>query len=335
MGVMSNTCRQVLVTGGAGFIGSHFIRLLRAERSEWSVVNFDLLTYAGNLARVADLAMDEGYQFVQGDITDRDAVTAAMQGCDAVVHFAAESHVDRSIHDSGPFLSTNVIGTQVLLDACRDVGSVMRFVHVGTDEVYGSLPLDEPGQKFTETSSLQPRSPYAASKAAADMLVLACHATWHLPAVVTRCSNNFGPYQHPEKIIPRFVTNLLNDRKVPLYGDGLNVRDWIHVEDHVEAILMALESGVAGEIYNIASGNESSNLELTRELLELLGHNESMIEWVPDRPGHDRRYALDASKSRKHFGWSPRRSAWPLALKETVTWYREHERWWRPLLGND
>lgn len=332
MGPMSNTCRRVLVTGGAGFIGSYFIRLLRAQRSGWSVVNFDLLTYAGNPARTTDFSADEGYRFVQGDVTDRAAVTAAMAGCDTVVHFAAESHVDRSIHDAEPFVSTNVIGTQVLLDACRDIGNVTRFVHVGTDEVYGSLPLDEPDQRFTEMSLLQPRSPYAASKAAADMLVLAHHATWHLPVVITRCSNNFGPYQHPEKVIPRFVTNLLDGRKVPLYGDGLNVRDWIHVEDHAEALLRVLESGSPGEIYNIAGGNEHSNLEMTRMVLEALGYGEDMIDWVADRPGHDRRYALDTTKIREMLDWSPRRSQWPDALRETIAWYRQHETWWRPLL---
>lgn len=329
---MRNTCRRVLVTGGAGFIGSHFIRLLREQRSRWSVVNFDLLTYAGNPARTTDFSEDEGYRFVQGDVTDRAAVTAAMAGCDTVVHFAAESHVDRSIHDAGPFVSTNVIGTQVLLDACRDIGSVTRFVQVSTDEVYGSLPLDESDQRFTETSLLQPRSPYAASKAAADMLVLAYHATWHLPVVITRCSNNFGPYQHPEKVIPRFVTNLIDGRKVPLYGDGLNVRDWIHVEDHAEALLCVLESGSSGEIFNIAGDNEHSNLEMTCMVLEAMGYGKDMIDWVADRPGHDRRYALDTTKIRGMLGWSPRRSQWPNALRETIAWYRQHETWWRPLL---
>jgi dTDP-glucose 4,6-dehydratase len=322
---------RILVTGGAGFIGSNFVRFLREHRPRWHIVNYDALTYAGNPMNLADLNSDPHYTFVHADIRDRGAMTTALDGCGAVVHFAAESHVDRSINDSGPFISTNVQGTQVLLDACRDVGSVQRIVHVGTDEVYGSLPLDRPDQRFTEESPLRPNSPYAASKAAADLLVLAYHRTHGSPVIVTRCSNNFGPYQYPEKVIPLFVTNLFDGQKVPLYGDGLNVRDWLHAVDHCEALVRVLEDGRPGEIYNIGGDNERSNLELTKTILDLLDQDDDMIEPVKDRPGHDRRYAIDAAKINAELGWAPTRSAWPQALAETIDWYRAHEPWWRPL----
>lgn len=326
--------RTVLVTGAAGFIGSNFVHFLRAQRPDWSVVGYDALTYAGNRASLADLDDDPNHRFVHADIRDRAAVVEALQGCDAVVHLAAESHVDRSIADAGVFVSTNVLGTQTLLDSCLEVGTVERFVHVGTDEVYGSLPLDRPDLRFSESSPLQPRSPYAASKAAADLMALAGHSTYGLPVTVTRCSNNFGPYQYPEKVIPLFVTNLFDGHRVPLYGDGRNVRDWIHVEDHCEALLVVLENGRAGEIYNVGGDNERSNLELTHTLLELLGLGPDMIEMVADRPGHDRRYAIDASKLRDRLGWTPSRSAWPGGLRDTIEWYRAHEDWWRPLQAN-
>jgi dTDP-glucose 4,6-dehydratase len=331
---MNNDGSRILITGGAGFIGSNFVRFLRERRPQCRVINYDALTYAGNPANLADLARDRHYTFVHADVRDRAAMTTALVGCDAVVHFAAESHVDRSINDSGPFVSTNVLGTQVLLDACRDAGCVQRFVHVGTDEVYGSLPLDRSDLRFTEASPLRPNSPYAASKAAADLLALAYHRTFGLPVTVTRCSNNFGPYQYPEKVIPLFVTNLCDGLKVPLYGDGLNVRDWIHVSDHCEALLRVLDDGRPGEIYNIGGDNERSNLELTRTILELLDRGEDMIEPVADRPGHDRRYALDATKIGTELGWAPTRSAWPQALTETIEWYRANEPWWRPLKAN-
>jgi dTDP-glucose 4,6-dehydratase len=328
---MSHSQRRILVTGGAGFIGSNFIRFVLTERPEWSIVNLDALTYAGNLENLRDVESDPRYRFIHGDIRVRETVRRVMDGCDAVVHFAAESHVDRSILDSGPFVSTNVHGTQVLLDVCRELGSVERFVHVGTDEVYGELPIDRPELKFTETTPLQPNSPYSASKAASDMLALAYHHTFDLPAVVTRCSNNFGPHQYPEKVIPLFVSNLIDDLRVPLYGDGRTVRDWLHVSDHCEAILAVLERGRTGAVYNIGGDNERSNLELTHTILDLMDKGRDMIEPVPDRLGHDRRYAIDASRIRDELGWQPTRSAWPDALAETIDWYRANEAWWRPL----
>ncbi len=328
---MSTDIKKVFITGGAGFIGSNFIRYLRAERPDWHLVNYDALTYAGNPANLADLADDNHYCFIHANICDREAVVEALLGCDAVVHLAAESHVDRSIADCTPFISTNVGGTQTLLDACRQVGEIRKFVHVGTDEVYGSLPLDRPELSFVEDSPLQPRSPYAASKAAADLLALAYHETFEVPVAVTRCSNNFGPYQYPEKVIPLFVTNLIDGKTVPLYGDGLNVRDWLHVVDHCEALLAVLERGRPGQIYNIGGDNQQSNLELTRTILGLLDCGDEKIQRVPDRLGHDRRYAIDAGKIKGELGWSPKRSTWPDALAETVEWYRANEQWWRPL----
>jgi dTDP-glucose 4,6-dehydratase len=325
--------RTLLITGGAGFIGSNFVRLVLQQRTNWRIVNFDALTYAGNLANLSDIEDDARYSFIHADIRDRKAVEKAIaaHSCETVVHFAAESHVDRSIMDSGPFVSTNVMGTQVMLDAARQSGIVNRFVHIGTDEVYGELPLERTDLKFTEETPIQPNSPYSASKAAADMLALAYHHTFKMNVVVTRCSNNFGPYQYPEKVIPLFVTNLIDEKKVPLYGDGKNVRDWLHVIDHCEAILAVLERGEPGEVYNIGGNNERSNNELTRMILKCTGHGENMIQPVPDRLGHDRRYAIDASKIKRELGWQPTRSAWPQALQETVDWYRGHEDWWRPL----
>jgi dTDP-glucose 4,6-dehydratase len=258
------------------------------------------------------------------------AVRGVMAGCAAVVHCAAESHVDRSIEDAAPFVTTNVLGTQILLEAARDAG-IERFVMVSTDEVYGSLPLERSDLRFDEASPLAPRSPYAASKAAADVMALAYHHTFDLGVTVTRCSNNFGPYQFPEKVIPLFVTNLIDGKKVPLYGDGLNVRDWIHVEDHCEALVAILERGRPGVAYNVGADNERSNQELTHAILDLMGAPRSMIEPVADRPGHDRRYAIDASRLAEELGWRPSWSRWPEALESTIRWYREHEAWWRPL----
>jgi dTDP-glucose 4,6-dehydratase len=319
---------KILITGGAGFIGSNFVRFVREVRPKVKIVNLDKLTYSGNLDNLADIPADERYRFVAGDICDRALVDKLLADRPAVVHFAAESHVDRSIMDSGPFVHTNVLGTQVLLDAAVR-HKVPRFVHVSTDEVYGSLPLERPELKFTEDTPIQPNSPYAASKAASDLLVRAFHETFGLNTSITRCSNNFGAYQFPEKVIPLFVTNLVEGRKVPLYGDGKNVRDWLHVEDHCEAILTVLEKAAAGSVYNIGGNNERSNLELTNSILSLMGKGNEMIEYVKDRLGHDRRYAIDASKIRKDLGWQPTRSAWPAALEKTVRWYVDHPQWWK------
>lgn len=325
--------RHLLVTGGCGFIGSNFVRFVLTHRPDWRVTNLDCLSYSGNLENLADLEGDARYEFVRGDIRDRELVEKLVDRCDAVVHFAAESHVDRSIMDSRPFVETNVLGTQTLLEAARkhvgEGGGGKRFVHVSTDEVYGSLPLDRPDLKFTEATPLHTNSPYSASKAGSDLLVGAYHHTFGLDAVITRCSNNFGPYQFPEKVIPLFVTNLIEGKKVPLYGDGKNVRDWLHVDDHCEAVLTVLEKGRSGEVYNIGGNNERSNLELTHAILQIMGKGSQMIQPVADRLGHDRRYAIDASKIRRELGWAPTRSAWPRALEQTVEWYVKNTRWWQ------
>ena len=322
--------QHVLVTGGSGFIGSNLVRFLLSQRPDYHITNLDALTYAGNPDNLADVAQHPNYRFVHGNILDRALVESLLSDCDAILHLAAESHVDRSISDSRPFLESNVLGTQTLLDAARTVwgsDSSHRFLQVSTDEVYGSLPLDQPELKFTEATPIHTSSPYSASKAASDLLVNAYHQTHGLNTVITRCSNNFGPYQFPEKVIPLFVTNLLAGKQVPLYGDGQNVRDWLHVEDHCEALVTVLEGGRAGQVYNIGGDNERSNLELTHTILELMGKDVSCIEPVADRPGHDRRYAIDASKIAAELHWQPTRSAWPNALQLTVNWYCEHVTW--------
>ncbi len=320
---------RIVVTGGCGFIGSNYVRHLLATDPTVTIVNLDKLTYAGNPENLADLAADPRYQFVHGDIAHADAVDRALSGgADAIVHFAAESHVDRSILDSGPFMRTNVLGTQVLLDAVRR-HRVPRMVHVSTDEVYGSLG---PTGASNEDSPLVPNSPYAASKAAADLLVRSYVRTYGVPAIVTRCSNNYGPYQFPEKLIPLFITNLLRDEPVPVYGDGLQVRDWIHVQDHCAAIDLVRRCGRSGDIYNIGGHCEKTNLELTHLLLDILDRPRSLIRFVADRPGHDRRYALDCSKLERELGWRPT-IAFEQGLRDTVRWYREHEAWVRPLVA--
>ena len=317
--------RTVLVTGGAGFIGSNFVRLLRRERPQWTVVNLDKLTYAGNAESIADLRGDEKHVFVRGDIANAELVEHVLRdrAVDAIVNLAAESHVDRSILGPGIFVETNVSGAQVLLECARQA-KVRRFVQVSTDEVYGSLGA---AGKFSETSPLRPSSPYSASKAAADLLALAYGHTFGLDVVVTRCSNNYGPYQFPEKLIPLMIANALEDKKLPVYGDGQQVRDWIHVEDHCRALLLVLEQGRAGEIYNVGSDNESPNLEIVRGLLQILGKGRELIEHVKDRPGHDRRYAIDAGKARAELGWSPR-IAFADGLQKTVAWYLQNRGWW-------
>ncbi len=323
---------HILLTGGCGFIGTNFVRFVLEQRPDLRVTNLDALTYSGNAESLRDLEGEPRYRFVHGDIRDRALVDGLVREVDAVVHMAAESHVDRSIQDASPFVSTNVGGTQTLLDAVRSSasdGHEVRFCYVSTDEVYGQLPLDRPDLKFTEQTPLNPSSPYAASKAAGDLLCGAYRHTFGLDIVITRCSNNFGAYQFPEKVIPLFVTNLMEGEPVPLYGDGRNVRDWLHVLDHCEAVLTVLERGEAGEVYNIGGNNERSNLELTREILRIMGKGDEMIRHVPDRLGHDLRYAIDASKIKRELGWEPTRSAWPGALEETVRWYQDHEDWWR------
>ena len=315
---------RLLVTGGAGFIGSNFVHYVHRVMPDVTLVTLDLLTYAGNLANLAALEGSPRHRFVLGDIADRRMVNDLMaEGFDAVVHFAAESHVDRSIEDASAFVRTNVLGTHVLLDAARRHG-VGRFVHVSTDEVYGSLG---PEGRFQEDSPLKPTSPYAASKAAADLLVLASTRTYGFPAIVTRCSNNYGPYQFPEKLIPLFITNALEDKPLPLYGDGLHVRDWIYVEDHCAALHAILTRGRLGEIYNIGANGEMSNRALTATILRELGKPESLIRYVEDRPGHDRRYAIDATKLRSELGWAPAagNAEW---LAVTVRWYLENRSWW-------
>jgi dTDP-glucose 4,6-dehydratase len=317
---------NVLVTGGCGFIGSNLVRLLRAERPDWTVVNLDLLTYAGNLENLSDLEGDGGHVFVRADIGDRERVEALLgqYRIDSVLHLAAESHVDRSILGPELFVRTNVLGTQVLLEACHRK-KVGRFVMVSTDEVYGSLG---PTGAFTETSPLQPSSPYSASKASADLLALAFHHTFGLDVVVTRCSNNYGPYQFPEKLIPLMVVNALHDEPLPVYGDGGNVRDWLHVEDHCQALLAVLERGRAGEVYNIGGGAEQRNIDLVKLLLAALRKPESLIRFVQDRPGHDRRYAIDPSKIRGELGWNPGRT-FRQGLEATVRWYVDNPDWWK------
>jgi dTDP-glucose 4,6-dehydratase len=313
----------LLVTGGCGFIGSNFVRHLLAADPAVAVVNFDALTYAGNLANLADLAGHPRYTFVKGDITDWAAVRAAMgRGVTDVINFAAESHVDRSIQDSGPFVRTNVIGTQILLDAAREYG-VKKYVQVSTDEVYGSLG---PTGAFTEETPLAPNSPYSASKAGADQLVRAYYHTFGLPAVITRCSNNYGPYQFPEKLIPLFVTNLLKDEPVPVYGDGMQVRDWIHVLDHCTGVEAAWRKGQPGEVYNFGGRCEKPNLELTHLLLDLLGKPRTLIRYVHDRPGHDRRYAIDCTKAERELGWAPK-VPFEKGLRETIDWYKANAGW--------
>lgn len=313
----------ILVTGGCGFIGSNFVRRVLRDNADIRVINLDLLTYAGNPENLRDVANNPRYSFIHGEICDAALVRSTMRrGVDAVVNFAAESHVDRSIHDSGPFVRTNVIGTQVLLDAAREYG-VKRFVQISTDEVYGSL--DASGL-FTEGSPLAPNSPYSASKAAADMLVRSYHQTYGLPAIITRCSNNYGPYQYPEKLIPLFITRLSRGESVPVYGDGKQVRDWIHVDDHCAAVERVLRQGQAGEVYNIGGRCELTNLQLTHELLAALDKPPSLIQHVTDRLGHDRRYAIDCSKIERELGWRPRMS-FTEGLRMTVAWYLEHQAW--------
>jgi dTDP-glucose 4,6-dehydratase len=319
---------RILVTGGAGFIGSHYVRTLLSAGGSGAVTGvtvLDKLTYSGNRANLDPVAGDTRLTFVQGDICDGDIVDEHMSGHDTIVHFAAETHVDRSIRGAAPFVVTNVLGTQTLLEAALR-HRVARFVHVSTDEVYGSIA----DGSWTETWPLEPNSPYSAAKAGSDLIALAYHKTHRLDVVVTRCSNNYGPYQFPEKVIPLFVTNLMDGKPVPLYGDGGNVRDWLHVSDHCTGIQLALEKGRAGEVYNIGGGLELTNKELTARLLEACGAGWDMVEPVPDRKGHDRRYSLDISKAARDLGYTPA-VGFDEGLADTVAWYRDNRAWWEPL----
>ena len=318
---------KLLVTGGAGFIGSNFIKYWLQNHPTDKIINFDKLTYPGNLENLSDLENNPNYAFVQGDICDAETVLKNMEGVDIVVHFAAESHVDRSIMEPAAFVMTNIVGTQVLLDAALK-NNIKKFHHVSTDEVFGHLSLDDQ-EKFNENTPYDPRSPYSASKASSDHLVRAYHKTYGLPITITNCSNNFGPYQFPEKIIPLAITNVLEGKKIPIYGDGLYVRDWLYVEDHCRAIDAVLENGKTGETYCVGGLTQDiNNLEVAKKIIKILGKDENMIFFVKDRPGHDRRYAIDWSKIKKELSWEPLHSfdEW---LESTVNWYKKNEAWWK------
>jgi dTDP-glucose 4,6-dehydratase len=320
---------KLLITGGAGFIGSNFVRYALTRWPDCRVVVLDKLTYAGNLANLRGVLESERVTFIHGDICNFDTASAAMAGCDAVFNFAAETHVDRSILDAGDFIRTDVEGTRVLLEAAR-LHDIRRYIQISTDEVYGDIPMDE---RATESYPLRPRSPYAASKAAGDLMVHAYHTTYGLNTIITRASNNFGPYQHPEKLIPLCITNALEGQPLPIYGDGLQQRDWLYVEDHCAALALILEVGEPGEVYNIGVGTERPNLEVVSKIIALTGAEASLIRHVPDRPGHDRRYALDATKLRT-LGWQPRWS-FDDALLLTVRWYQSHPDWWHTIKSGD
>jgi len=321
---------KLFVTGGAGFIGSNFIRHILGIGRDFAVVNYDKLTYAGNLANLESVAHHPNYEFVKGDICDAAAVEAAMRGCDAVIHFAAESHVDRSIYEPAPVIQTNITGTFILLEVARKI-SVSRFVHVSTDEVYGDIPA---GVFADETFPLQPSSPYSASKAGADLLVRSYVRTYKCPAVITRSSNNYGPYQFPEKFVPLIISNAFSNKALPVYGDGRQQRDWLHVEDNCRGILTVLEKGKIGEVYNIGGQGLEENLTMARRILELTGKPESLLSYVQDRPGHDRRYALDCKKIQSELGWKPLISLED-GLRQTIDWYKNEEGWLDGVRGGE
>lgn len=318
---------KILVTGGAGFIGSNFIHYWMNKYPDDKIINLDILTYAGNLENLKNLADNPNYEFIKGDICDINLVNDVVHGVDLVVHFAAESHVDRSIKDSLDFIRTNVEGTRVLLDAAKNNGNI-RFHHISTDEVFGALGQDDP--KFNENTPYDPRSPYSASKAASDHLVRAYFHTHKLPITISNCTNNYGPYQYPEKIIPLFITNLLENKKIPVYGDGKNIRDWIYVDDHNRGVELIIKSGKIGETYCLGGGNELKNIELTKNILNIMKKSEDMIEYVGDRPGHDFRYAMDCTKAKNELGWEPEVN-FEQGLAKTVKWYQKSEEWWRKL----
>jgi dTDP-glucose 4,6-dehydratase len=322
----------MLITGGAGFIGSNFIHYVMDHHPDYRIINVDKLTYAGNLENLKDIEANPNYTFVKADICNVNAINGVFSSyaIDYIINFAAESHVDRSIEDPSIFLKTNILGTQVLLDAARKYG-VKKFVQISTDEVYGSLG---PIGCFTEDTPLSPNSPYSASKASADMLVMAYYRTYGLPVNITRCSNNYGPYQFPEKLIPLFVTNALSDKELPLYGDGKNIRDWIYVEDHCSAVDLVLHKGVEGEVYNIGGHSEKANIEITELILDYLGKPHTLIKYVKDRLGHDRRYAIDCSKIERDLGWKPAYS-FEDGMKKTIRWYIDNQPWWEKIKSGE
>ena len=326
---------KILVTGAAGFIGSNFVFHMRKAHPEYDIIALDSLTYAGNLETLAPVMEEDHFTFVRCDITDREGVRKVFEEHhpDVVVNFAAESHVDRSIEDPGVFLRTNILGTQVLMDACREFG-IRRFHQVGTDEVYGDLPLDRPDLFFYEDTPIHTSSPYSASKASADLLTMAYHRTYGLPVTISRCSNNYGPYQFPEKLIPLMIANALADKPLPVYGTGENVRDWLYVEDHCRAIDMILENGKVGEVYNIGGHNERSNLDVVKTILKQLGKPESLITFVGDRKGHDLRYAIDPSKIHGELGWMPE-TKFDDGICQTIDWYLNNESWWKNIISGD
>ncbi|WP_173444216.1 dTDP-glucose 4,6-dehydratase [Selenomonas ruminantium] len=326
---------NIIVTGGAGFIGGNFVYYMLKKRPQDRIICFDKLTYAGNMETMAEAMKNDQFKFVRGDIADRQAVYKLFEAekPDVIVNFAAESHVDRSIENPEIFLQTNVIGTSVLLDACRKYG-IDRYHQVSTDEVYGDLPLDRPDLFFTETTNLHTSSPYSASKASADLLVMAYHRTYKVPVTISRCSNNYGPFHFPEKLIPLMIINALADKKLPVYGDGLNVRDWLYVEDHCAAINFILEKGKVGEVYNIGGHNERANIDVVKTILKQLGKSEDLIEYVGDRKGHDRRYAIDPTKIHNELGWLPE-TKFEDGIKATVQWYLDNRQWWENIISGE
>lgn len=326
---------KLLVTGGAGFIGGNFVHYMVNKYPEYEIVNLDLLTYAGNLETLKAVEHKQNYRFVKGDIADRDFINELFEkeAFDIVVNFAAESHVDRSITNPGIFVQTNVLGTQVLLDAAKAY-KVKRYHQVSTDEVYGDLPLDRPDLFFTEDTPLHTSSPYSSSKASADLFVLAYHRTYGLPVTLSRCSNNYGPYHFPEKLIPLIISRALNDKKIPVYGTGDNVRDWLHVEDHCSAIDLILHKGIVGEVYNIGGHNERTNLEVVKTVLHQLDKSEELIEYVSDRLGHDMRYAIDPTKMETKLGWKPKYN-FDTGIKQTIEWYLNNKEWWERIINGE
>ncbi len=326
---------KILITGGAGFIGANFVFYMLKEHPDYDIVCLDALTYAGNLETLEPAMKNDRFKFVKGDVADREAVFKLFEeeGFNVVVNFAAESHVDRSIEDPGIFLKTNILGTQVLMDACNKYG-IDRFHQVGTDEVYGDLPLDRPDLFFTETTPITASSPYSASKASADLLVMAYHRTYGLPVTISRCSNNYGPYQFPEKLIPLMIANALADKELPVYGEGLNVRDWLYVEDHCRAIDLILHNGKVGEIYNIGGHNEMKNIDIVKLICKYLDKPETLIKYVTDRKGHDLRYAIDPTKIHEELGWLPT-TMFADGIKKTIDWYLDNQDWWKNIISGE